>query len=166
MTLQDLRDYKVISRPVSKIDYRGLALYGIGSPAGGAVALGILKTMEQYNPADWSDSNLTLHRFDEAMRFAFAARLQLGDPSFVEGVEAFESKMLESAAARTIKQKISDEHTYPVDYYNPEGIYTSDSHGTSHIVTADRSGMAATLTTTVNLLFGARLVDMQTGVIV
>lgn len=38
-------------------------------------------------------------------------------------------------------------------------------HGTSHIVTADASGMAISLTTTVNLLFGSQLVVPETGVI-
>ena len=38
-------------------------------------------------------------------------------------------------------------------------------HGTSHVVTADASGMAISLTTTVNLLFGSQLVVPETGVI-
>lgn len=39
------------------------------------------------------------------------------------------------------------------------------SHGTSHIVTADSSGMATSLTTTVNLFFGSRIMVPETGVI-
>lgn len=39
------------------------------------------------------------------------------------------------------------------------------SHGTSHVVTADASGLAITLTTTVNLLFGSHLIDPATGII-
>ena len=37
--------------------------------------------------------------------------------------------------------------------------------GTSQVVTADESGMAASLTTTVNLLFGSQLMVPETGVI-
>lgn len=39
------------------------------------------------------------------------------------------------------------------------------SPGTSHIVAADHSGMSITLTTTINLLFGNRLMVPETGVI-
>lgn len=42
---------------------------------------------------------------------------------------------------------------------------TSSSPGTSHVVTADASGMAITLTTTINLLFGSQLMVESTGVI-
>lgn len=37
--------------------------------------------------------------------------------------------------------------------------------GTSHVVTADASGMAISLTTTINLLFGSQLMIPETGVI-
>ena len=39
------------------------------------------------------------------------------------------------------------------------------SHGTSHVVTADSSGMATSLTTTVNLFFGSRIMVPETGVV-
>lgn len=44
-------------------------------------------------------------------------------------------------------------------------VLTFSSPGTSHIVTADASGMAITLTTTINLLFGSQLMVESTGVI-
>ena len=39
------------------------------------------------------------------------------------------------------------------------------SHGTSHVVTADSSGMATSLTTTVNLFFGSGIMVPETGVV-
>ena len=166
MTLEDLQNYEVISRPVLTTPYRGLHLHGIGSPAGGAVSLNILKIMEQYDAAGWhEDRGLTMHRFDEAMRFAYSARLDLGDPSFVEGVDDIEAKLVSEEKARVVKERIMDNQTLPVDAYDAKGIYTSESHGTSHIVSADAAGMAASLTTTVNLLFGAQIMDPLSGVI-
>jgi gamma-glutamyltranspeptidase/glutathione hydrolase len=166
MTLDDLRNYEVKSREVVKMNYRGVELHGIGAPAGGAVSLNILKIMEQYDVADWDrDSHLTMHRFDEAMRFAYSARLELGDPDFVTDMSSFEAKMVSEENAREIYRRIMDNQTMPVDSYDPKGMYTSDSHGTSHIVTADASGMATSLTTTVNILFGACIMDNVTGVI-
>ncbi|CAH0014540.1 unnamed protein product [Clonostachys rhizophaga] len=166
MTLDDLRDYQVISRDVAKVSYRGVDLHGISAPAGGAVCLSILKTMEQYDLEDWQDVNLTTHRLVESMRFAYSARLQLGDPSFVDHMNSFQSQMISDKNARDIRNRILDNQTLPVTEYDPLKIYTTDSHGTSHISTADHSGMATSLTTTVNLLFGAQIMDPKTGVII
>ncbi|POR37992.1 Gamma-glutamyltranspeptidase 1, partial [Tolypocladium paradoxum] len=63
------------------------------------------------------------------------------------------------------RRRIADDHTQPVRAYDPRAVYAPGGHGTSHIVTADASGMATSLTTTVNLLFGAQLMDAASGVV-
>lgn len=166
MTLDDMANYKVVIRPVHNVTYRGLTLHGIGSPAGGAVSLQILKIMERYDSKDWSDQDLSRHRLTEAMRFAYAARISLGDPEFVDAdVEGFEKEMLDPKNIDAIHERIWDNQTHPIKYYNPEDFYVPENHGTSHIVAADKSGMAVSLTTTVNLLFGAHIVEPETGII-
>jgi gamma-glutamyltranspeptidase / glutathione hydrolase len=52
-----------------------------------------------------------------------------------------------------------------VSYYDPNGIESLKTPGTSHVVTADKDGMAISLTTTVNMLFGNQLMVPETGVI-
>lgn len=165
MTMTDLANYRVAIRPVEKMRYRGLDLHTIGAPASGSVCIGILKTMEQYDVADRADANLTLHRFVEALRFSYASRAQLGDPDFIPDMADFERHLLDARHARHIRNRISDDHTQPLDAYDPSQLYTSDGQGTSHVVTADRSGMALSLTTTINLPFGARLVVPESGII-
>ncbi|KAH6604904.1 gamma-glutamyltranspeptidase, partial [Trichoderma cornu-damae] len=166
MTLEDMANYKVIIRPVHNVTYRGLTLHGIGSPAGGAVSLQILKIMERYKPEDWSDRDLTRHRLTEAMRFAYASRISLGDPEFVDAdVRGFEKKMLDRKNINAIRERIWDNQTHATSYYNPEQFYVPENHGTSHIVAADKSGMAVSLTTTINLLFGAQIIEPRTGII-
>lgn len=165
MTLEDFSSYKVLSRPVKSVRYRGVDLHTVGAPASGAVCLNILKTMEQFDLSDRDNVNLTAHRFAEAMRFAYGSRVELGDPDYVNGVRAFEDRMLTEVNARRIRANISDDHTQPVEAYDPSDTYAPDGHGTSHIVTADASGMATSLTTTINLLFGAQIMDPTSGVI-
>ncbi|OAQ80336.1 gamma-glutamyltranspeptidase [Purpureocillium lilacinum] len=165
MTLEDFSSYKVLSRPVKSVRYRGVDLHTVGAPASGAVCLNILKTMEQFDLSDRDNVNLTAHRFAEAMRFAYGSRVELGDPDYVNGVRAFEDRMLSEVNARRIRANISDDHTQPVEAYDPSDTYAPDGHGTSHIVTADASGMATSLTTTINLLFGAQIMDPTSGVI-
>ncbi|PHH64796.1 hypothetical protein CDD81_3862 [Ophiocordyceps australis] len=167
MTLQDLANYSIISRPVRRIRFRDVDIFTVGAPASGAVSLSILKTLEQYSldGSDTRDANLTLHRFTEAMRFGYAARTDLADPDFVHGVRAAEERLLDDDYARLVRSLISDDHTLPVDAYGPRREFTSSSHGTSHIVAADRSGMAVSLTSTINLVMGAQLMEPASGII-
>ncbi|KAM5345771.1 hypothetical protein ACJ41O_011632 [Fusarium nematophilum] len=165
MTLDDLQDYKAIPRAVLRTQYRGYSVHGISSPASGAVSLNILNTMDGFEHQD-RDRNLTLHNYIEAMKFAYGARVRLGDPDFVDGTSGFEREMLNETTADRIRAKIDPRTTlHDADEYDPSRIYSSEGHGTSHIVTADGDGMAVSLTTTVNLIFGSLLMDNLTGVI-
>lgn len=164
MTLDDLKNYKAISRQVLHSQYRGYDLHAISSPASGAVSLNILNTMDGYDEQD-IDGNLTLHNYIEAMKFAYGARVRLGDPDFVGGVAEFEDEMLNLTTAEKIRNKIDPLTTQDTRVYDPSQIYSSDGHGTSHIVAADQSGMAVSLTTTINLIFGAQIMDNLTGII-
>jgi len=72
MTMQDLEDYQVISRPPISIKFHGYDIAGCGSPASGAVALSVLKTVEGYDGfGQASNINISTHRLVEAMRFAY-----------------------------------------------------------------------------------------------
>ncbi|KAF2197770.1 gamma-glutamyltranspeptidase [Delitschia confertaspora ATCC 74209] len=166
MTLQDLKNYSVAIRKPSQITYKGYKLTACSAPSGGEVALSALKIMEGYAETGRREMvNLTTHRLDEAMRFAYGARTNLGDPGFVEGIDGYQDDMISEAFAKEIRSKINDTRTFDVSYYDPKGIESLETPGTSHIVTADHTGLSITLTTTINLLFGSRLVVPETGVI-
>ena len=170
VTLSDLAAYKVISRPAVEISYRDYKIYGCGAPASGAVALSALKTVGGYEDiGEPSAFNLSTHRLDEALRYAYAARGSLGDPDFVASASAFETSILSPAAASSRRSEILDDRTLPVQDYYPSSSNATYSappgHGTSHLVTADSSGLAISLTSTVNLIFGSQLIVPTTGVI-
>ncbi|RYP50076.1 hypothetical protein DL769_011003 [Monosporascus sp. CRB-8-3] len=166
MTLDDLKNYTVAIREPAEITYRGHKTTSCGAPASGAVALSVLKILDGYEGfGDPAAVNLSTHRLEEAMRFAYAQRTKLGDPSFVDGLAEYQTDMLSDEVATEIRSKISDYRTQNVSYYNPDGIESLDTPGTSHIVAADRNGMAVTLTTTINLLFGSKVMIPETGVI-
>lgn len=163
MTLADLKNYTVAIRRPSTITYRDYKLTSCSAPSGGEVALAILKTMEGY-PSP-SNTNLTTHRLDEAMKFAYGMRSNLGDPLFLPGIDTYQEAMISAPTAAEVRSKIDDNRTFNVSYYDPSGFESLETPGTSHVVTADASGLSITLTTTVNLLFGSKLVVPETGVI-
>ncbi|KAI4150156.1 MAG: hypothetical protein L6R39_002330 [Caloplaca ligustica] len=166
MTLQDLKNYTVAIRKPASITYRDYKLTACSAPSSGEVALSVMKTIEGYqdigNPATL---NLSTHRLDEAIRFAYGERANLGDPLFVPGLDEYQKEMLNDTTAARVRSKISDIQTLNVSAYDPTGLESLDTPGTSHIVTADASGMAISLTTTINLLFGSGLMVPETGVI-
>lgn len=163
MTLKDLRHYAASVRDPLQIKYRGYNLFSCGAPSSGSVVLSTLKVIEGYDMSDKSLRGLNTHRLDEAIRFAYGAHNELGDPSFVEGMDAFEALMLKASTAAEIRGKISDHHTKNVSHYDPKRLSSPETHGTSHVVTADASGMSITLTTTINLLFGSQVIVPETG---
>jgi gamma-glutamyltranspeptidase / glutathione hydrolase len=166
MTLDDLKNYTVAIRKPAQIKYRGYKLTSCSAPSSGEVALATLKTVEGYS--DFfkpGNVNLSTHRLDEAIRFAYGQRADLGDPLFVPGLDKYQQEMISASTAAEVRSKISDYHTLNVSAYDPSGLESLETPGTSHIVTADQSGMAITLTTTVNLLFGSQLMVPETGII-
>ena len=72
--------------------------------------------MESYGNADAAKGNIGLHRLIEALKHAFAARMDLGDPDFVDITSAV-TKMLSPSFAKTIQEKILDNTTFPPEYY-------------------------------------------------
>lgn len=72
MTLEDLRNYTVIIRNTSQIDYRGYKVIGTTAPSSGTVALNILKVLDTYDSFMVPGNvNLSTHRLDEAIRFGY-----------------------------------------------------------------------------------------------
>ena len=166
MTLEDLKNYTVAIRKPSQMTYRGYRLTSTSAPSSGEVTLATMKTVEGYRDFFHpSTINLSTHRLDEAIRFAYGERANLGDPFFTSGMDKYQSEMLQANTSAEIRAKISDFHTLNVSAYDPTGLESLETPGTSHIVTADASGMAVSLTSTVNLLFGSMIMVPETGVI-
>ncbi len=165
MTLEDFKDYKLVVKKPLSIDFRGFKVFATEAPSSGAVTLNILKTMEQFSLEDREDTNRTLHRFVEAMKFGYGARVELGDPGYLKNLDQYQKEMISEGRAKEIHDLINDRHTLPLSAYQPDSLYTSLGHGTSHIVVTDSSGLTITTTTTVNTYFGAQIMAPDTGII-
>jgi gamma-glutamyltranspeptidase / glutathione hydrolase len=167
MTLKDLADYRVVSRPAPYITYRDYRIVSGGAPSSGVVALTAMKIMEGFDSVGTHgmSMNLSTHYFDEAIRFGQGKRTELGDPAFVAGLDQFQEGMLDEKTVTKMRSKINPLHTLPVSDYDPSGYESMEDHGTSAIVTSDASGMAISLTTTINLLFGNQIMVPETGVV-
>ena len=72
-------------RKPTRIDYKGLDVWGMGPPSSGGSTVGeALNILEGYRPLG-ADRTQALHRYLEASRYAFADRnAYLGDPDYVD----------------------------------------------------------------------------------
>lgn len=166
MTIDDLANYSITLRDPVTVDYRGYKVTSCSAPSGGVVTTSILNIVNGYDGFDDpAQINLTTHRLDEAFRWSYGMRTNLGDPSFVPGMAEYQAEMLSSTKAAEIRSKISDSATFNVSYYNPNNTEVLTDHGTSHVVAADHSGLAVSLTTTINTIFGSRVMVPETGII-
>ncbi|KAF2665876.1 gamma-glutamyltransferase [Microthyrium microscopicum] len=166
MTLDDLKNYQIKLRNVSQITYRGHKMSSPSSPSSGTVALSVIKTLETYKDLGWPETyNVSFHRLIESIKWAYAARTRIGDPDYVEDSDFEEHQMLNMTNLEIIRSKISDNQTYPPEFYNPDYIEALRSHGTSQISASDASGLAISLTSTVNTLFGSQVLTPDTGII-
>ena len=166
MTMQDLKNYAVVIRKPTEVEYRGYKLHSCGVPSAGPVALAVMKIVEGYKDFGWPESlNLSTHRLDEAMRFGYGMRANLGDPFFIQHLQQYVDEMINEVTAAEIRRRISDCKTFDISYYDSSGIETPNTQGTSHIVGADSSGLAISITTSINLLFGSQVIIPETGII-
>jgi gamma-glutamyltranspeptidase/glutathione hydrolase len=165
MALSDLANYSIMIRPHSNITYRGFKLTSGSAPSSGAVVLSALKIVEGYDMSTPSQLNYSTHYLDEAMKFGYGQRTELGDPTFVTNITAYQQKMYSEHTAAEIRGLIEANGVLTNLAYNPSSYDILTDDGTSAAVTADKSGLTIAITSTVNTLFGSRVMVPETGVI-
>jgi gamma-glutamyltranspeptidase len=159
--LSNLKNYKVLEREPIVSTYRGHKVISAPVPYGGICLQFILNILENFNITQNIENRL--HLLTEAMRFAFAYRTQLGDPDFVNVIE-ISNVMKSKEESLKLSRKITDK-SHNFTYYFPNVTQHKDDHGTDHLSVLDSSGMAVSLTHTVNLAYGSGLVGPHTGIV-
>jgi gamma-glutamyltranspeptidase/glutathione hydrolase len=172
LTAEDLASYAPVERAPIEARHRGLRVLTMPPPSSGGVALvetlGILEARYPTAgdlPKDGPESPAYLQTLAEAFKHAFADRARfLGDPDFVTMDLA---KLTSPAYAAELAKRVRPDGVLPSDAYGtlgPPAAALKDG-GTTHLSVIDAAGNAVSLTTTINLSFGARLVAGKTGII-
>lgn len=179
ITQQDLQQYRSIWRdPVCgnfQVATRTARVCAMSPPSSGGVHL--LQMLNLLSGAIGA-SNLkalgwhhpdALHWMVESMRIAYADRAQfLGDPDFVKVPVA---ALISPIYAEQRRQEIDLGKARPSSQVKPadpallKRLSGKESADTSHLSIVDRDGNAVSLTFTVNLGFGARVVAAGTGIV-
>ena len=165
MTLQDLRDYKVVEREPVRGSYRGYQIVTMPPPSsGGAHLIQILNMMERWPMKQWGvNSAQSVHHMTEAMKLAYADRAEyLGDPDFVKiPLAGLTSKRYAADLAATIQAG----KARPSSDIKPGKPQPYESDQTTHYSVVDKTGNAVAVTYTLNTNFGSGIVAKGTGIL-
>ncbi|TYJ52700.1 gamma-glutamyltransferase [Cryptococcus floricola] len=163
--LSKLKHYKALAYPAIHGTFMSKEVYTTSAPSSGGVLLGLLSVLEPLNITSTGGLRdvLNAHRFIEALKFAFGARSAITDPAFAANRSALED-VHSKQWADDVRAKITDDATHSADYYGLQ-YDTPIDHGTTHISVADQWGGAASVTSTINLIWGSHVMDSKTGII-
>jgi len=161
MTLQDLRAYRVRTREPLETNAFGYRWATAPPPsAGGFTMIQSLSILEQAVGPKPSYSARLLHAMAESWKGPFLDRQRyFGDP---DQVILPLGKMLDPSRIAARAKLAADGKAHPsADYDMPiewsrTRVAAPDNAGTSHLCVVDADGNVASVTTTVNLPFGAR----------
>lgn len=159
ITHDDLANYEAVEREPVRGIYRGHEIISMGPPSSGGVAL--IQMLQMLENADVSEyrhrSTEHVHLFAEVMKRAFADRnAYIGDPDFVD----IPLEMLLSPEHnRAQYESIEADRATVVD----ETPAIREGSETTHYSVIDEDGVAVSVTTTINSLFGSKLVVRGAG---
>ncbi len=159
LSLADLKNYRVREREPLRVDYEGHSVYTMPPPSAGGLMM--VQTLKMF-PADYlrklgHGSPAYQHVIAEALRGAVADRMRyLGDPDH----QKFDLDALLSEERLEERRKaIALDRTHSIPRFGLE------EKGTHALVSADRDGNVISLTTTVNHMFGAKIMAEKSGVV-
>ncbi|GAA4570429.1 gamma-glutamyltransferase [Planotetraspora kaengkrachanensis] len=178
MELSDLKAYRALERPPTKISYRGLDVYGMAPPSSGgstvAEALNILEAVPSIG------HRVGLHEYLEASRLSFADRnAYVGDPAYVDvPLDGLLSNGFAKERACLIGATALPNPALPG---SPDGSYSrcsgstptgpaaapdkAEGPETTHLVTTDRWGNVAAYNITIEQTGGAGIVVPGRGIL-
>ncbi|KAM1135823.1 hypothetical protein ACFX13_034744 [Malus domestica] len=123
----------------------------------------MINILSQYGNASGVSDPLWTHWEIESLKHAFAVRMNLGDPEFVNVTRVL-ADMLSPEFAEELKESIYDNMTFDPSHYGGRWRQIND-HGTSHLSVIDPQGNAISMTGTVNGYFGANVLSSSTGIV-
>lgn len=162
---RDFENYRAILNPAINTTYHQYNIWTTGAPSSGPMLLHAINILERYALHHQPRSELSEHRFVEALKYAFSARTELGDPKFLNQTQLDRIELIRSKRyGHQTSLEIDDSKTYGYHHYKPKYDIVED-HGTTHLSVVDRFGSVVSLTSTVNLDFGSQVLDPVTGII-
>lgn len=163
ISLNDLKNYKVIQRKPIEFSYKNHEIISMPLPSSGGILLAQMLKMSTFENLENYPQNSTkaVQIMVEAERRAYADRAEyMGDPDFISD----KTQMLISEDYLKNRWKSYDPNkatkSADVGKIIPQ---TKESTETTHISVLDKFGNAVSVTTTLNGLYGSKVVVSDAG---
>ncbi|KAK8740381.1 hypothetical protein OTU49_002886 [Cherax quadricarinatus] len=170
ITIEDLQNYRPLWKDAVNvsIQHGNYTLYSVPPPGSGLLLGFILNILDEYNitPESMNEENfiVTHQRITEAFKWAYAKRTELGDADFVDMTELTHN-LTSDAFAKSIRSQIKDNRTFQDPEHYGAVTAVDNDHGTAQFSLLAPNGDAVSVTSTINLYFGAGIRSVQTGIV-
>lgn len=163
ITLNDLNNYKVVERKPITFNYKGTEIVSMPLPSSGGILLAQMLKMSAFENLEKYQHNSTeaVQIMVEAERRSFADRAEyMGDPGFIKD----QTDMLISDAYLKNRWK-----SFTMNKATPSANVGTiipqpkESTETTHLSIIDKEGNAVAVTTTLNGLYGSKVVVTGAG---
>jgi gamma-glutamyltranspeptidase/glutathione hydrolase len=148
---ESLESYEALDARIVRGSYRGHDLAALDVPAAGAVSIHALQIMETFDPASMDDDEWAAV-IGQAVALAAPQRRLLGTDSAAARVT---SKAWAAEQAKKIRLPANVERDTPSAEPFPSDW--REAHHTTHLSTADSTGMAVALTQTIGPAMGSKV---------
>ena len=158
ITHEDLNRYSAVWREAIETSYKGHKVITMPLPSSGGVSLiQLLKGAEQIDMAQWDHNSTShIHYMTELQRRAYADRAEwLGDPDFVEVDVA---RLTSPDYIQNRNSDIDAQNKTDSQDIKPGAVSTIESFETTHFSIVDKWRNAVSITTTLNGMFGSKVV--------
>lgn len=163
ITLNDLKNYKVAERKPIVFNYKGNEIVSMPLPSSGGILLAQMLKMSGYENLEKYQQNSTeaVQIMVEAERRAFADRAEfMGDPGFITDKT---SMLISDEYLKYRWKSFNINKATPSSEVGKITPQPKESTETTHISVIDKEGNAVAVTTTLNGLYGSKVVVAGAG---
>ncbi len=163
LTLQDLRDYKVVWRAPLTLEYEGHKIYMMPPPSSGGIVMATaLKLIEKLHLKELPERGYEeAHLLGQVLSRAFRSRTLVADPDYVSVPT---DQLLSSATLDELYKSISRTEAKPLAPIKEAGGGATESAETTHLSVLDKFGNAVSMTITLNGDFGSAVATEGSGI--
>ncbi|KAM7296127.1 scoloptoxin SSD20-like [Ixodes scapularis] len=171
ITMEDVQDYYVdVTEALRRTLRDNVSVFVPPAPSGGPLLAFMIALMDSYRQQrpggsgfSLDDSEETIHRFVEAIKFTYAKRMEIGDPGHIDMRNVLEQLASESFLA-DVRSKIRGTPFRDMRYYGVR-YQKIESHGSGQIVILMPDGDALALMGSINGPLGALALSPSTGIL-
>ncbi|WP_066437118.1 gamma-glutamyltransferase [Chryseobacterium sp. CCH4-E10] len=163
ITPEDLRNYTAVERKALEFDYKGTRVVSMPLPSSGGILLAQMLKMASYENLEKYQQNSVkaVQVMVEAERRAYADRAEyMGDPGFIQDKTSY---LISDEYLRNRWKNFSFSKATPSAEVGKIIKQSKESTETTHISVIDKEGNAAAVTTTLNGLYGSKVVVSGAG---